>query len=163
MMADALRAAREGLAAGELPVGAVVYYGTGPYGRAHSRESAEERRLAHPEMLALTGADRALGWKQTRHHGLRLVVTVEPCLMCVGAAMAPGVHEIYYGVESPDGCADLVAQWQPRPQMPAYRPPTIVGGVRREECLDLFRDYCETTPDTPFRRWAQTFLDLPPR
>jgi tRNA(adenine34) deaminase len=159
IMWNALTVAREGLAAGEMPIGAVLFYGFVPFARAYTREIGLDRRLAHAELDVLTQADEALGWNQRRYHPLRLGVTVEPCLMCVGAAMTFGVHEIVFGLESPgDGGTALVADWQPRPQLPSYIAPVITGGVLRERCLDLFRDYCETTPESPFRRWAATFL-----
>jgi tRNA(adenine34) deaminase len=159
-MLNALAAAREGLAAGEMPIGAVLFYGFTPFTRAYTREVGENRRLAHAEISVLAQADEELGWDERRYHPLRLGVTVEPCLMCVGAAMALGVHEIFFGLESPgDGGTALVANWRPRPQFPSYAAPLITGGVLREQCLDLFRDYCETTPPSPFRRWAATFLE----
>jgi tRNA(adenine34) deaminase len=89
----AIEVAEEGLAAGELPIGDVL-------GRSWTRERAAGRRLVHADLLAMEQADRALGWSK-RTAPLQLAVNLEPCLMCVGAAMALVVDEICYGLESP--------------------------------------------------------------
>jgi hypothetical protein len=68
----------------------------------------------HADLLAMTDADHRLGWRR-REHPLRMAVTLEPCLMCLGAAMVLGVREIYYALESPvDGAAEIARQRKQR-------------------------------------------------
>lgn len=158
----AIEAAEAGLAAGELPVGAVVVMGDDVVGRAFTQEIAQGRRLVHADLLAMLQADERLGWRK-RPHPLRLAVNLEPCVMCFGAAMSLGVREIYFALESPaDGASPIAANWAAAsPSMPGYAAPVMVGGLRRKEARDQFRRYCHLAAESGFRRWAQTVAELP--
>jgi tRNA(adenine34) deaminase len=162
LVALALEVSEEGLRAGELPVGAVVVLGDQVVGRAHTQERTQGRRLVHADLLAMEQADRQLGW-QRRTHPLKLAITLEPCLMCLGAAMALGVTEICYGLEAPDdGAAGIASVWQPaRQTMPFSHLPALTGGYRRPECLDQFRRYVATAPNEAYRRYAESMAALP--
>lgn len=157
MLAAAIQVAEDGLAAGELPIGAVVVMGDDIVGRAFTREKAEGRRLVHADLLAMTEADRVLGWAR-RPATLTLAVNLEPCVMCLGAAMTMGVTRVYFGLESPgDGASAIAAEWRPRsPDMPGYAAPAVTGGIRREQVREQFRRYCGTVTDSGMRRWAAT-------
>jgi tRNA(adenine34) deaminase len=162
MIEAAIAVADEGMAAGELPIGAVVLMNGEIVGRAFTQERAQRRRVVHADLLAIVAADEALGLRR-RPHPLSLAVNLEPCLMCLGAAMALGVSEIYFGLESPgDGAAAVAANWAPSLVMPtSYATPVMTGGLRREQVLSQFRRYCQTAPESGYRRWAQTLADLP--
>lgn len=84
MVAAAIAVAEEGVAAGGLPVGAVVVMG----------DDVIARQLAHADLLAMSAADQRLGWSR-RSAPLRLAVSLEPCLTCLGAAMTLGVTAVY--------------------------------------------------------------------
>jgi tRNA(adenine34) deaminase len=165
----AIDVAEEGLEAGELPIGAVVALGDEIVGRSHAMERSQRRRLVHADLLAMEQADRALGARNRRLSGehsktpLRLAVNLEPCLMCLGAAMALVVDEIYFGLEAPsDGAAGVPAVWQPAaPDADFCRIPPLTGGIRRARCLDQFRRYVQAAPDSGFRTWAQGLASLP--
>lgn len=157
----AIAVAEDGLAAGEMPIGAVVEYGGAVIATAYTQDRREQRRLVHADLLAMTGADRRLGWRP-RAHPLRLAVNLEPCLMCVGAAMALKVDEVYFGLESPaDGAAAVGRDWPRHPDLPWFTPPAIAGGIRRAEVRDQFRRYAAGAGDSGFRRWALTLAGLP--
>ncbi|GIG92927.1 nucleoside deaminase [Plantactinospora endophytica] len=162
LMGAALEVAEEGLAAGEQPIGAVVAFGDEIVGRAYTQERALRRRLVHADLLAMIEADERLG-RRKRDLPLRLAVNLEPCVMCLGTAMALGVNEVYFGLESPsDGGAAVAAAWRPEPPVPWFAAPSVlVGGIRREESRELFRRWCATTPDSPARRWAETLVTGP--
>jgi tRNA(adenine34) deaminase len=159
MVGEALAVAAEGLAAGEHPIGAVVVLGDEVVGRAHTSERTLGRRLVHADLLAMTQADTRLGWVK-RPGPLRMAVTLEPCLMCLGAAMALGVDEIYYALDSPvDGGAEIAERRRRSGSEPAwFATPPMVGGLRREESRDLYRRWCETAPPGPMRDWARTLI-----
>jgi tRNA(adenine34) deaminase len=158
MVGAALEAARAGLAAGEQPIGAVVVLGDEVLAGAFTSEKTLGRRLVHAELLAMTEADEKLGWSR-RRHPLRLAASLEPCLMCLGAAMALGVREVYFALESPqDGGAAVAAHRRTGPEPAWFATPTMTGGIRRAESQDLFRRWCATAPDTPMRHWAETLL-----
>lgn len=109
----ALRTAEQGLSRGEMPVGAVVYAGDELVASAHTEERRQRRRIVHADLLALERADHVLGFGR-RSEPLVLAVTLEPCLMCLGAAITLGVDRVYYAYAEGDGpvgmrdwCRDL--------------------------------------------------------
>ncbi|WP_199752860.1 deaminase [Actinoplanes sp. ATCC 53533] len=160
LVAAAIAAAEDGMARGEMPIGAVVETGGVIIATAFTQDQAQQRRMIHADLLAMISADRQLGL-DPRPHPVRLAVNLEPCLMCLGAAMALKVDEIYYGLESPaDGGARLAASWPAHPDLPWYRPPRMTGGIRRDEVRDQFRRYCQTAPESGFRRWSHSLAQL---
>jgi tRNA(adenine34) deaminase len=157
----AIGVAEEGMSRREMPIGAVMEMGGKIIASAYTQDQARQRRLVHADLLAMDAADQLLR-SEPRPHPLRLAVTLEPCLMCLGAAMALRVDEIYYGLESPaDGGSRVAGSWPPHPDLPWYRPPQMVGGIHRHRVRDQFRRYCQIAPESGFRRWAKTLADLP--
>jgi tRNA(adenine34) deaminase len=158
-MRVALRVAAAGLAAGELPIGAVVVYGETILAEAWTAERTERRRLVHAELRALDLADRLHPFPGARSD-TRLYTTLEPCLMCLGAAMSFGIGEVHYSLESPgDGATALVQQWQrDEAAMPTYRLPRIMqhtGSLRRAS-IDLFAAYTARHSSGSMWEWAKT-------
>lgn len=163
MVDAAIDVAEDGMARGEMPIGAVVEMGGRIVSRAFTRDVSLGRRLVHADLLAMIAADEALGW-ESRPHPVRLAVNLEPCLMCLGAAMALKVTEVYYGLESPaDGGSAVAAAWPASPDLPWYVAPRITGGIRRVRVRDQFRRYGERVPDSGFRSWARSLAALPDR
>jgi tRNA(adenine34) deaminase len=162
MVGEALAMAAEGLAKGEHPIGAVVVLGDEIIGRAHTSERTAGRRLVHADLLAMTEADTKLGWR-ARKHPLQLAITLEPCLMCLGAAMVLGVKEVYYALESPvDGGVEVALRRQTKVagrEPDWFATPAITGGIRREESRGLYRRWLESAPAGPMRDWAETLIN----
>lgn len=160
MVAAAIEVAEDGMDAGEMPVGAIVVMGEEIVGRAYTSEHALRRHLVHADLLAMLQADTTLAFAK-RPHPLRLAVNLEPCVMCLGAAMVLGVAEVYYALESPgDGGAGIAASWKNSPDAPFFVRPRMVGGIRRAQSQDLFRRYCAGKPDTVATRWARSLVAL---
>jgi tRNA(adenine34) deaminase len=160
-MRQALCIAEDGLAKGELPIGAVVVLDNQIIAAAHTLEISEGRLLVHADLLALEAADRLKPFPGRRRDA-SLFVTVEPCLMCLGAAMSFCLGEVYYGVESPgDGAVALVRQWQRNDQdLPAYRVPHMLGGILRDHAIALFRSYVSRHTSGGMWEWAKTMASL---
>ena len=160
-MAAALDVAERGMAAGELPIAAVVVLGDDIVGAAYTQDRTLGRKIVHADLLAMIAADERLGWRR-RSGPLTLAVTLEPCVMCLGAAMVLGVSEVYYGLESPaDGGSPIAARWQTHPTMPWFSAPTMTAGVLRDRVQDQFRRYLSAaTEESGFTRWARSILDL---
>jgi tRNA(adenine34) deaminase len=98
-MREALAQARLAAAAGEVPVGAVVVVDGKIVAAAHNRREADADPTAHAEILALRQAGAAVGsWRLA---DATLVVTLEPCPMCAGAAVAARIARIVYGAPDP--------------------------------------------------------------
>ncbi|MCL5965981.1 MAG: nucleoside deaminase, partial [Deltaproteobacteria bacterium] len=99
-MREAIREAAKAAATEEVPVGAVVVDPAGKIvARAHNRPVAAKDPTAHAEVLALRKAAKKVG--NYRLPGCRLVVTLEPCPMCAGAAVYARIAEIVYGADDP--------------------------------------------------------------
>ena len=160
-MRHCLALAAEALEFGEFPIGAIVVLDGEIIGQGTATEQREQRFLGHAEMLALEQADkRHLSFDERGRS--RLFTTLEPCLMCMGAAMSFFLGEVYYALESPgDGAVDLVRGWvRAEDDIPGYRLPMISGGIRREESIRLFERYVSLHPPGPMRDWAETLTKL---
>lgn len=94
-LAEASRAA----AAGEVPVGAVVVSGSETLAAAHNRSIADTDPSGHAEVLALRAAAKKAG--NHRLAGAALYVTLEPCVMCVGAIAQARVSRVVFGAYDP--------------------------------------------------------------
>jgi tRNA(adenine34) deaminase len=162
LMREALGIAAMGLEAGELPIGAVVALDGEVIAARHTSEVATKRLLTHAELLALEDAERR-GLKRRRE--MRLYTTVEPCLMCLGAAMTFGVGAVIYALPSPsDGAVALVKGW-PRDTaaFPTYQTPAFIADVLRRESAALFAEYVRRRTSGGMWEWAKSLLDATAR
>lgn len=125
--------------AADVPVGAVVVDASGQVlGAGANRREADGDPTAHAEVLALRAAARALGtW---RLEGTTLVVTLEPCTMCAGAAVLARVQRIVLGAWDPKAGATGSLFDVVRDRRLNHRV-EVVGGVDEEACGDLLRDF----------------------
>ena len=131
-MTLALAEARTALAAGEIPIGAVVVAAGQVIGRGHNQTERLRDVTAHAEMLALTAAANAMGNKYLA--GCTLYVTVEPCVMCAGAAHWAQLGAVVFGADEPKtGYRRYGAL--------LHRRTAVRGGVRAEECAALLRNF----------------------
>ena len=138
-MRAALREAEKGGVAGEVPVGAVVVSPDGKIlARAHNRPVAANDPTAHAEILALRGAARKAG--NYRLTGCRLVVTLEPCPMCAGAAVAARVAEIVFGASDPKAGA-VSTLYRIASDARLNHRALVIPGVLAEECSDLLTSF----------------------
>src|SRR4051794_26640181 len=98
-MIAALDEARRAEAEGEVPIGAVVAIGGDIVGRGFNQPISSGDPTAHAEIVALRDAARRVG--NYRLTGAILCVTIEPCLMCVGAAVHARIATVVYGAAEP--------------------------------------------------------------
>ena len=137
-MAAALDEARRGLAAGEVPVGAVVVIEDEIVGRAHNAPITLADPTAHAEVLALRAAARQLG--NYRLTGATLYATVEPCPMCCGAALHARVGRVVYGARDPKaGAVDSLYRLLDDARL--NHRVTTRGGVLAREAADLLASF----------------------
>ena len=160
-MRQALALAASALEWGEFPIGAVLVLDGAVIASGTATEQREQRFLGHAEMVALEAADW-LGLSFEERRRTRLFTTLEPCLMCMGAAMSFFLGEITYALESPgDGAVEMARAWARREaDMPGYQVPAIHGGLLREESMRLFAEYVSRRPPGPMRDWAETLTGL---
>ena len=132
-MQQALREARAAAAEDEVPIGAVIVADDRIIARTHNQTERLHDVTAHAEMLAFTAASEALGAKYL--NDCTLYVTLEPCVMCAGAAGWTQVGRIVYGASDPKrGFSQLGnSMLHPRTE--------VVGGVLAPECEALVKAF----------------------
>ena len=160
-MRETLTLAEKALEAEELPIAATVVLNDKIIAQAHTMEKTEGRLLVHAELLALEKADKLKPFPGKRRD-MQLYTNLEPCLMCLGAAMTTFVGEIYYGLESPgDGAVNICRVWERNEgDMPGYQVPVIHGGLLRLESRELFQKYVDIHNSGAMWEWAKTLAAL---
>lgn len=137
-MRMALEQAQEARRAGEVPVGAVLVIGEDVVGRGFNQPIGSHDPTAHAEIVAMRDAARRVG--NYRLTGAALYVTVEPCLMCVGAMVHARVGTLVYGASEPK--AGAVASTQRAHEHPALNHRlAVVGGVLENECRAMMQEF----------------------
>jgi tRNA(adenine34) deaminase len=135
----ALQEAALALPDGDVPVGAVVVDDSGVVlGTGHNRREADQDPTAHAELLALRAAARSLG--RWRLDDCSLVVTLEPCTMCAGAAVLARVGRVIYGAPDPKAGA-AGSLWDVVRDRRLNHRPEVVSGVLGDECGQILRDW----------------------
>src|SRR5690348_17276647 len=139
-MREALRLAREGAAAGEVPVGAVVERDGAILGRGWNSPIARHDPTAHAEILALRAAAESSG--NYRLEGATLYCTLEPCVMCAGALVASRVARLVFGARDLR-FGGVRSKFQVADSDVLNHRVEIVEGVLGAECVELLREFFE--------------------
>ena len=135
-MKEALRRAKKGLAQGEVPVGAVVVCEGKIVGSGYNRRTKTQMASSHAEMYAIDRACKKL--KSWRLPECDLYVTLEPCPMCMGAALNARIRKVYFGAYEQKGrsmTAELAASNLLNHTM------EVEGGVLEEECSAILSGF----------------------
>ncbi len=146
-MSAALDVAKDAVASGDVPVGALVISPDGVVvGTGHNTRERDRSPVGHAEINALAAAADTLD--DNRLNGCTLVVTLEPCVMCAGAIAQAGISTLVYGAaDEKAGAAgggphDLV-----RDRSLPYRVDEVIGGVRAGECSALLIEFFKALRD----------------
>jgi tRNA(adenine34) deaminase len=137
-MRRALDEARRAEAVGEVPIGAVAVLDGAIVGRGFNRPISAVDPTAHAEIVALREAASAIG--NYRLSGLDLYVTLEPCLMCVGALVHARVKTVIFGAAEPKTGA-LVSSTRALDIPSLNHRFDIVEGVLEEECREIVQAF----------------------
>ena len=138
LMTAALDEAARARDAGEVPIGAVVAIEGAIVGRGFNQPLSSGDPTAHAEIVAIRDAARAAG--NYRLTGATLCVTIEPCLMCVGALVHARVATLVFGVAEPKSGA--VLSTVRAGELPGHNHRfDVVSGVKEEECRSLIQDF----------------------
>jgi tRNA(adenine34) deaminase len=134
----ALEEARDGANGGEVPVGAIVVIENHVVGAAHNRPIGLKDPSAHAEILAIREAATNAG--VYRLGGASIYVTLEPCVMCVGAIINARIAKVYYGARDEKAGAlgsvyDIGRDGRLNHRIEVY------GGILAEECAALLREF----------------------
>jgi tRNA(adenine34) deaminase len=139
LMEEALLEANKALERGEVPVGAVL---AGPDGevlaRGYNQPISLNDPTAHAEIMALRRAGELRG--NYRLTGTTLIVTIEPCIMCMGAAITARVSRVVFGaLDQKAGAAGSIYNLADDPRL--NHRIEVVSGVREQECRGLIQDF----------------------
>ena len=137
-MAAALEEARRALAANEVPIGAVVVLDGAIVGRGFNQPISSGDPTAHAEIVAIREAARLTG--NYRLTGAVLCVTIEPCLMCVGALVHARIGTLVYGAAEPRSGA-LVSAVRGAELPGLNHRVEVVGGVQEAACRELMQAF----------------------
>jgi tRNA(adenine34) deaminase len=158
-----LRLAEDAIPQGELPIAAAIFHGDELISSAYTTERADGRWLVHAELKALLDADMKKLPFDIRVN-LELYTNLEPCIMCLGAAMSCFIGHVVYSLEAPeDGAVELVRREYERRQitgLAGYHMPKITMGLLREESRQLFRRFAELNTGKPGVDFALSLANI---
>ncbi len=153
LMRAALDAAREGMSTGEAPIGCVLFDGDGrEIARAWNEMQGTQNKTAHAEIVAFA---RAAGKVPLEANDLMLVSSLEPCVMCTGAAMVSAVDTILFALRAP---ADSGSGRVTPPESPESMMPRIVGDILAAESRALFEEWLQGDVDEAQRQYGEQLL-----
>lgn len=136
-MEIALDIAKEGMKTGEVPVGAIIVKNNEIISMAHNEVETSTNPIAHAEVLAIQRACEILGnWRLT---DCTLYVTLEPCIMCMGAILNSRISKLVYGAG--DNKLGAVESQSDFIHNPLFRNIEIYPGILEEECVDLMQEF----------------------
>lgn len=137
-MCVALEEAKKAAASGEVPVGAVVVCQSEIIGRGYNRREELRSALAHAELLAIEQASRHLGcWRLC---DCQLYVTLEPCVMCVGAIVQARMGRLIFGCLDPKGGA-VESLYQLCDDARLNHRLPVAGGMLAEDCSAILQAF----------------------
>ena len=143
-MRRALQLAEVAAAAGEVPVGAVVALDGMIIGTGHNEPIGAHDPTAHAEVVALRMAAQAVG--NYRLTGATLVVTVEPCMMCVGAMVHARIGTVVFGAPEPK--AGALGSTIAAHELPSLNHRlAVVGGVLEADCRAVMQAFFRSRRD----------------
>ena len=137
-MQQAIAAAKEAKALGEVPVGAVLVKNGEGIATGFNQPIGRHDPTAHAEIAALRAAAEALG--NYRLPGCTLYVTLEPCAMCAGAMMHARLERVVFGAADPKtGACGSVLNLFAEEKLNHHT--TVTQGVLAEECSSLLKTF----------------------
>jgi tRNA(adenine34) deaminase len=138
LMLEALAEARRACETGEVPIGAVVSMDGEIVGRGFNHPIGAGDPTAHAEIVAIRDAAARVG--NYRLTGATLCVTIEPCLMCVGAFIHARIGTLVFGAAEPRSGAIVSAVRGA--ELPGFNHRfEVVAGVREDECRALMQEF----------------------
>jgi tRNA(adenine34) deaminase len=136
-MRQALAQAKRARDRGEVPVGAIIASRGKVLGRGYNRPISQSDPTAHAEVVAIRQAGRMRG--NYRLADCDLYVTLEPCVMCLGAAVQARIRRVVFGAwDSKSGAVRSIMRF---PLSKMNHRPELKGGLLAEECSRVLKDF----------------------
>lgn len=138
-MRAALKQARVSLAAGEIPVGAVIVKNGEIIARGSNKKEKKNCAVYHAEINAIISASKKLGWRLDE---CEIYVTLEPCAMCAGAIVSSRIKRVVFGASQPNsGACGTKADINVLENGGLNFKTQSTGGVLENECLGVLREF----------------------
>lgn len=136
-MKEALKEAQKAYSKEEIPVGAVIVKENKIIAKAHNLKELKKTAIAHAEILAIQKANKKL--QNWRLLNCDLYVTLEPCMMCLGAIISSRIKNIYIGTIDPKNeeqeAEDRLKEYEKKYGI------NIKIGILQEECEDILKKF----------------------
>lgn len=136
-MKEALKEAQKAYEKEEIPVGAVIVKDNKIIARAHNLKEFKQTAIAHAEILAIQKANKKL--KNWRLIDCDIYVTLEPCMMCMGAIISSRIKNIYIGTLDPK-----IEEAESIKKLKEYEEKNgihIEIGIVQEKCKQILKDF----------------------
>ena len=137
-MLEALREAEAAARKGEVPIGAVIVHGGEIVGRGHNLRETSNDPTTHAEMIAIRqGAERLTSWRLLES---TIYVTLEPCVMCMGAIILARIPRLVFACRDPRaGAAGSIYDFS-RDDRFNHRV-EVIEGILGERCSELLSGF----------------------
>ena len=136
-MQIALEESIKGLDSSEIPVGCVIVHNGNVVSTGHNKQRADSSRISHAEINTVFQCSNFL---DDHKYLCDLYVTIEPCMMCMGAIINSRIRNVYYAVK--DMGAGYTVQHSKTAHYQKYSP-NIIGGILEKDCKSILEKYFE--------------------
>ena len=137
-MSLALKEARKALKIDEVPIGCVIVKDDKIIARGYNHRESKNDVTSHAEIETIRKANRKL--KSWRLVDCDIYVTMEPCIMCLGAIYQSHIRHIYYGcLDLKGGAITSSLNYQDIKNINHY--PEVTGGILEEQCSSIIKEY----------------------
>ena len=134
----ALKEAEKAAGEDEVPIGCVIVKDNKVISKGHNRREHTHDVTSHAEIEAIRKASKKLNdWQLV---DCDLYVTIEPCIMCMGAIIQSHIRHVYYGSEDPKG-GGVTSSINVLEAKNLNHKPEITGGILKEECSQILKKY----------------------
>ncbi len=137
-MLEAINQATKAVTKDEVPVGCVIVRNNKIIAKAHNTKEKHKSSIYHAEINALIKAAKKT--KDWRLDDCEMYVTLEPCLMCVGAIINYRIKNVYFGAYDKSGGA-LVSNLDIKSVKNLGFYPNFIGGIKEKECSEILTNY----------------------
>lgn len=136
-MKEALKEAKKAYNKEEIPVGSIIVKDDKIIARAHNLRELKQKSIAHAEILAIEKANKKINaW---RLEDCDMYVTLEPCMMCMGAIINSRIKKLYIGTQDPKaGCCNSVIEID---KYKFNHKVEIETGILKKECEYILKEF----------------------
>ena len=151
--------AEKALEKGEFPIACIIFQNDTIIAQSHTSEKQDKRLLVHAELKALLELDNK-HFSAKEKAQMELFTNLEPCMMCLGAAISSFVGKVYYSLDASDGAAKWALNtWNNDRAESGFCLPNITSGILENESRDLFKRYIKIHQKGQLVDWVRTIIN----